>query len=264
MMRALVCSFVVACLAAVTTSQAKAAGPLDDLIAPVDGKSACFVRAYDAKHLRSHPRQKTVSMIVWLSYESAGSSVPGLNVALGLAQRGSPAMLFSSGSCEFNAKANRDTSGNRLIKAYPKESGHVCLQSARPDVFLAVSAEEGGALIMDRGKDRDTLMLYLDERLTMVNRPDRNDLLDIKFGADDRVFMLRRAPIKDCAAVEEAVTIPRRNRVSGAGVGLASERPSRAPCSGFAPRGGAASPALTPHNAAIRVRRTNSGPGFWG
>jgi hypothetical protein len=208
MMRAVVCSVFVVGLAAVTTSQARAANPLDDLIAPVDGKSACFVRAYDAAHLRSHPRQKTVSMTVWLSYESAGSKVPGLNVALGLAQRGTPGMLFSSGSCEFDAKANRDTSGNRLIKAYPKESGHVCLQSARPDVFLAVSAEEGGVLIMDRGKDRDTLMLYLNDGLTMVNRSDRSDLLDIKFGADDRVFMLRRTAIRDCAAVEEAVTTP--------------------------------------------------------
>ena len=132
-MRALVYTFVVACLAALTTSQALAANPLDELIAPVDGKSACFVRAYDAAHLRRLPKQKTVSMTVWLSYESAGSNVPGLYVALGLSQRGSPAMLFSSGSCEFNAKANRDTSGNRLIKAYPKESGHVCMQSARPD-----------------------------------------------------------------------------------------------------------------------------------
>jgi hypothetical protein len=207
MMRAVVCS-VVACLAAVTTPQARAAGPLDDLIATVDGKSACFVRAYDANHLRRHRQQKTVSMTVWLSYESTGSDVPGLNVALGLAQRGSPAMLFSSGNCVFDAKANRDTSGNRLIKAYPKESGHVCLQSARPNVFFAVSAQEGGVLIMDRGKDSDTLMLYLDDSLTMVNRSDRSDLLDIKFGADDRVFMLRRTAIRDCAAVEEAVTTP--------------------------------------------------------
>jgi hypothetical protein len=208
MMRAVVCSVVAACLAAAATSQAKAANPLDDLIQPVDGKSACFVRAYDAVHLRRHPQQKTVSMTVWLSYEAAaGINGPVLNVALGVSQRGSPT-LFSSGVCQFDLKANRNTSGMRLIKAYPKESGHVCMQSARPDVFWAVSAEEGGVLIMDRGKDRDTLMFYLDDSLTMVNRSDRNDLLDIKFGADDRVFMLRRAPINDCAAVEEAVTTP--------------------------------------------------------
>jgi hypothetical protein len=73
-------------------------------------------------------------------------------------------------------------------------------------VFEAISAEEGGDLILDRGKDRDTLMVYLDDRLTMVKRANRGDQLDIRFGADDRVFMLRRANPKECAAVEEAVT----------------------------------------------------------
>ena len=46
----------------------------------------------------------------------------------------------------------------------------ICLQSAQPDVFEATSAQEGGALIMDRGKDRDTLMLYLDDSLILVKR----------------------------------------------------------------------------------------------
>ena len=84
----------------------------------------------------------------------------------------------------------------------------VCLQSAQPDVFEATSAEEGGALIMDRGKDRDTLMLYLDDILILVKRANRGRHLFTKFGSDDRVFMLRRTDSKDCATVEEAVTAP--------------------------------------------------------
>ena len=84
----------------------------------------------------------------------------------------------------------------------------VCLQSARPDVFETLSAEEGGDLILDRGKDRDTLMVYLDDGLTMVKRANRGNQLNIRFGADDRVFLLRRTDMKDCAAVEEAVTAP--------------------------------------------------------
>ena len=75
----------------------------------------------------------------------------------------------------------------------------VCLQSARPDVFEATSAEEGGDLIMDRGKDRDTLMVYLDDSLTIVKRANRGRQLFTKFGSDDRVFMLRRTDMKDCA-----------------------------------------------------------------
>ena len=46
---------------------------------------------------------------------------------------------------------------------------------------------------------------------------DRGVHLDTSFGPDDRVFMLRRAPARDCADIEEAVTepepgVPRRTR----------------------------------------------------
>ena len=145
---------------------AQAASPLDDLIKPEQGSSACFTRVYEAAHLRAHPRQKTAAMTVWLKYEPIGGGVQGiaLNVALGITQRGDTAAQFSEGGCEFNDRANRDTSNNHLIKTYPKEAGHVCLQSARPDVFDSVSAEEGGSLILDRGKDRDTLMVYLERQ----------------------------------------------------------------------------------------------------
>ena len=51
-------------------------------------------------------------------------------------------------------------------------------------------------------------MLYLDDSLTMVKRANRGKLIGMKFGPDDRVFMLRRTNMKDCAAVEEAVTEP--------------------------------------------------------
>ena len=61
---------------------------------------------------------------------------------------------------------------------------------------------------MGRGKDQNTLMLYLDDSLILVKRANRGRHLLTKFGSDDRVFMLRRTDLKDCAAVEEAVTTP--------------------------------------------------------
>jgi hypothetical protein len=215
------CVFAVALFIPISPS-ARAANPLDDLIAPKDGNSACFTRVYDAEHLRRHPQQKTVSMTAWLSYEPRPGTDPiiVLRDAVGLVQRGDAKPLYSEGGCDFDANANRDTSGNRLLKSYPKESGHVCMQSAEPDVFLAVSAQEGGFLIMDRGKDRDTLMVYLDDSLIMVRRADRSKQIDVRFGPDDRVFMLRRADMKACEAVREAVTTPEpgaRRRRPGAG-----------------------------------------------
>src|SRR5262249_50611882 len=154
-------------------SPAHAAMPFDVLIEPVAGRSACFTRVYDANHLRQHPKQKTQAITVWLRYESVGTDKPALALAMSLAitQRGDANALYSDGGCVWDA--NRDTSDRKLIKAFPKNEGMVCLQSARPDVFEATSAEEGGDLVMDHGKDRDTLMVYLDDSLTMVKRAAR-------------------------------------------------------------------------------------------
>jgi hypothetical protein len=197
-------------LAALACLPALAATPLDELIKPEASRSACFTRVYDAAHLRAHPRQKVTAMTAWMKYEPQAGGVPGIALGLSLAitQRGDPAARFSQGSCDYQKSGNRDTSNNVLIKSYPKQAGFVCQQSARPDVFEAVSAEEGGALILDRGKDRDTLMVYLDDSLTMVKRANRSNQLNTRFGTDDRVFLLRRTDMKDCTIVEEAVTAP--------------------------------------------------------
>jgi len=150
-------------------------------------------------------------MTVWMKYEPipGGGSGIALGVSLAIVQRGDPAALFSQGGCEWSGTANRDTSNHRLIKTYPKEAGAVCLQSARPDVFESVSAEEGGSLILDP-RDRETLMVYLDDRLTLVRRADRARQCSVKFGPEDRVFMLARADAKECEAVKEAVTTAER------------------------------------------------------
>ena len=203
-------AFFVLTMSVLVLSPAFAETPLDDLIKPELNSAACFTRVYDAAHLRAHPKQKTTAMTLWMKYENFGGTPPvmALAIALSIKQRGDPAALYSQGGCEYQKTGNRDTSDNVLIKTYPKEAGFVCMQSARPDVFDAVSAQEGGDLIIDRGKDRDTLMVYLDDSLIMVKRANRGKLIDVKFGADDRVFLLRRTGMKDCATVEEAVTTP--------------------------------------------------------
>jgi hypothetical protein len=191
-------------------SPAFAETPLDDLIKPELNSAACFTRVYDAAHLQAHPKQKTTAMTVWMKYENMGGDPPvmALAVSLAIKQRGDPAAMYSQGGCDYQKTGNRDTSDNVLIKTYPKEAGFICMQSARPDVFDSVSAQEGGDLILDRGKAPDTLMVYLDDSLTMVKRANRGKLIGMKFGPDDRVFMLRRTNMKDCATVEEAVTKP--------------------------------------------------------
>ena len=197
----------------VLTAPAQAASPLDELIEPVAGKSACFARVYDAAHLQRNPKQKTTAITVWLKYQQPDTppepgKAPVLDMGLSVSQRGDPRPSFAQGGCYWDPRANRDTSDQRMIKAFKKDEGAVCPTSARPDVFESLSAEEGGVLILDRGRDRDTLMVFLDDTLTMVKRANRGKQLDMRFGADDRVFLLRRADMTACAAVENAVTEP--------------------------------------------------------
>ena len=201
---------ILASPAPLIASAALAATPLDDLIEPAAGQSACFTRVYDGDHLRRNPQQRTAAITVWLSYEQMGGSPPGIGLGLGLgiSRRGDPTPLFAQGGCNWDERANRNTSDQRLINRFKKDAGTICIMSAEPDVFEATSAQEGGHLIFDRGQDRDTLMLYLDDRLTMVKRTNRSRQLDTRFGPDDRVFLLRRSDSKACAVVENAVTEP--------------------------------------------------------
>lgn len=196
-------------LSALASPRAQAGNPLDDLVAPVLGRSACFSRVYDDAHLKKNPRQKTTSMVVWLKYvEGGGTADPVLGLGLAVRQRGDAQPLFGQGACNWEVGGNRDLQGRRVVKSFTKNAGGYCAMFARPDVFETLSAEEGGEVMTDRGKDRDTLMVYLDDGLLMVRRGDRNKQLDIAFGADDRIFLLRRTDAKDCDPVQDAVTTP--------------------------------------------------------
>jgi hypothetical protein len=183
-------------------ADARAASPLDDLIAPGAGNSACFARVYDAEHLRKNPTQKTTAMTVWLKY----GNEPGVGLGIAISQRGDPLPFFAQGGCAWDSRANRDTSDRRMIREFKKEPGAGCMMSARPDVFDTLSAEEGGYLIIDRGKDRNTLLVYLQDGMTMVKQADRAKQLEVDFGPADRVFLLHRTAAKDCDSVVRALS----------------------------------------------------------
>jgi hypothetical protein len=194
---------------ALTAAPGRAATPLDDLVQPVDDKTACFTRVYDAAHLKAHPKQKTTSMTVWLRYDKAPDATDGtVNLGMALGRRGDSRPFFAQGSCIWTVGGNRDISDRPVVKVFKKNAGGSCSMFGRPDVFDVLSAEEGGELIIDRGKDKDTLMVYLDSVLAMVRRTDRANSTGVVFGADDRVFQLSRTDAKNCATVEEAVTEP--------------------------------------------------------
>lgn len=185
------------------------ATPLDDLIKPAAGNSACFTRVYDAAHLRKNPQQKITSMAVWLMYgmpNTPGAPLAGVDFGLAITRRDDPTPVFAQGGCAWDAQANIDTSNRRMFAEFKKDAGVICTMLARPDVSDVSSAEEGAPVLFDRGKDRDTLMLYLNGGLSVVRRDDRAKPLDIEVGSADHVFQLHRAPSSACAALEDAIT----------------------------------------------------------
>lgn len=191
-----------------TIGAAQAASPLDDLIEPKANTSACFTRVYDAGHLRKNPKQTTTSMAVRFSYDKAEGTPPELNlgVGIGLARKGDAQPWIAQGGCRWIPQVNIDTSGRRMIKEFKKGDGGGCMMAALPDVFDTLSAEEGGYLIVDRGKDADTLMVYLQDGLMMVKVANRDKPIAVDFGAADRAFMLRRAAARDCDFIDRALT----------------------------------------------------------
>ncbi len=198
-----------ATIALLAASAARAASPLDDLIARKPANNACFTRVYDADHLRKNPKQTTTSMAVSLAYDRAQGdppvlTAPDLGIAIG--RRGDSAPLFAQGGCTWDEGVNRDTSDRRMIKEFKKEAGVGCMMLARPDVFDVSSAEEGGYLILDPGRGGETVTVYLENYLVMVKQADRAKQLYTTFGADDRVFVLHRAAAKECDFVVRALT----------------------------------------------------------
>jgi hypothetical protein len=175
------------------------ADPFSDLTKT--GSDACFRRDYDSAHLRKNPRQQTTAMVVWIR---AGSKT-GANVGLAAVRRGDSRALFISAACDW--EEYRPGTKSRM-ESYKKRAGAGCITLAVPDVFEASSAEEGGGVILDPTPDGKVLMVHFDDQQTMVRRADRRRKMSVKFGADDRAFLLRRTDVKDCDFVKDAVTTP--------------------------------------------------------
>ena len=183
-------------LAIAWTSPPASADPFSDLTK--SGTDSCFRRDYDANHLRHDPRQQTTSMVVWIRAED---SKAGANVGLATVRRGDPQPLFLSASCEWSDDQS-------WMKSYLKREGAGCITLAVPDVFESSSAEEGGGVILDPAANGRSLMVHVDDIQTMVKRANRRRKISVKFGPDDRVFLLRRTHAKDCDFVKDAILTP--------------------------------------------------------
>jgi len=155
---------------------------LNSLLAPEPGNKACYVRSYDAVHLRTHPRQRVTAMKFLLAIEAydpkpAAATTPQdlyyYTFGMSVSRRGDKRLLRTSGDCMGG------------------------------DVISCVVDCDGGGVTLDAMPPAGSLIVRLnDNGIRMFHDCDEEDGVLVKPGADDKVFRLDKVASDACRALE--------------------------------------------------------------
>ena len=141
---------------------------------------ACFVRRYDPDHLARHPLQKVSTMKLLVTAEIPPEEKISYSFRLGLKYRRRSGDFDSSGSC------------NHFV---PEDRGH--------EIHLGCGVDcDGGGIDISMSKDDKSAMVRVERvRIWQNSKPDEELSDALVGGADDKVFRLDRADIRECASL---------------------------------------------------------------
>jgi hypothetical protein len=169
-------SLALAALAAATLP-ASAAAAGDATIfgkVPANGKLyACYTRRYDKTHLAGHPKQNTRDMALFVNAADEDDSQYVLT--LGVHFRKSPKLFQVSGGC------SRSDDGKGTLHC-----GVEC---------------DGGQIDVSVKNEKSVLVAIPDGARTWDPESDDDPPANARFGADDKLFRLDRADLKDCVPI---------------------------------------------------------------
>jgi hypothetical protein len=141
---------------------------------------ACFVRTYDASHLAHHRKQTVGEMKLLVAAERLPEeSALSYSFRLGVKLRNHKGDFVSNGDC-----------------------GHAEVAHKREGIRISCGADcGGGGLAISLAPDDKSLIVKLDEiAIWRADRPDdESSQLELRGGADDRVFRLARVSNDICA-----------------------------------------------------------------
>ena len=179
------------CLVVAGQSEGLAQGPdyikLKALLPPSPGAQACFVRTYDADHLKRHPKQKVTELVLFLRYitlseedatlistENGGTEKQYFryDFTLAVKVKDRDATLYASGDC-----------------------------ASGEGIGCGVDCDGGGIEIEPIAGNDDTVLVRL-ERIRMTLGCGDGEEVELEGGADDKVFKLTKAPRPLCQAME--------------------------------------------------------------
>ena len=177
--------------------------------APGKKTYACFVRHYDADHLARHPKQKVSAMLLLVTAEiPPDEKVLNYSFRLGVSYRQRPGDFDSSGYCSHaRATGAGQETGKETSKETSKETGKETGQEIGQEIGKEIRFDcsvdcEGGGIGIAMSKDDQSAIIRL-ERITIWqrNKPDAEAGDALLAGADDKIFRLDRAEVRDCAAL---------------------------------------------------------------
>ena len=162
------------------------------LLAPAEDKAqSCFLRRYDAAHLKSRPKQRVESIGMCVEVERIEPEEKGepvryrYNFDFAAKVKGQARPAKTGGECGFSYMP-------------PGEQKRI---AAKP-IWCGVDCDGGGVNIEAR-KDGAELLVRL-ERIRVSSEcggaDDESNSFDITGGADDKVFILPRTSIEDFRA----------------------------------------------------------------
>jgi len=147
--------------------------------APLGEKAyACFVRRYDANHLAQHPKQKVSAMKLLVTAENPPEEkITNYSFRLGFKYRHRPGNFDSSGFCS-----------------------HVVAEDKGNEIRFGCGVDcEGGGINVAMKDDKSALIRLERIRIWERNKPDDDASNDLVAGADDKIFRVDRAELRECA-----------------------------------------------------------------
>ena len=139
---------------------------------------ACFVRRYDASHLAQHPKQKVSAMKLLVTAEQAPEDKTiNYSFRLGFKYRHRTGNFDSSGYCS-----------------------HVVAENGGGEIRFGCGVDcEGGGIEVAMKDDRSALIRLERIRIWERNKADDDASNDLVAGADDKIFRVDRAELRECA-----------------------------------------------------------------
>jgi hypothetical protein len=147
--------------------------------APLGEKTyACFVRRYDANHLAQHPKQKVSAMKLLVTAENPPEEkITNYSFRLGVKYRHRPGNFDSSGSCS-----------------------HIVAEDKGGEIRLGCGVDcDGGGIEVAMKDDKSAIIQLERVRIWERNKPDDDASNDLVAGADDKIFRVDRAELRECA-----------------------------------------------------------------